>query len=137
MLVITYTSEHNHPWPTQRNAFAGSTRCHTPKHPKPTPLQKEEPAVDRVKEEALHIESTTKEDKAIMDRVAEEEDDFNLTTNKPTSTMNSLFADLVGFEGACPTSRPTLDMEGNSRGDKGLMDMFDWSEALELSNKKY
>ncbi|KAK8643954.1 hypothetical protein V6N13_013231 [Hibiscus sabdariffa] len=26
MLVITYTSEHNHPWPTHRNALAGSTR---------------------------------------------------------------------------------------------------------------
>ncbi|KAL5977278.1 WRKY transcription factor [Asimina triloba] len=26
MLVITYTSEHNHPWPTQRNALAGSSR---------------------------------------------------------------------------------------------------------------
>ncbi|XP_073129304.1 probable WRKY transcription factor 14 [Henckelia pumila] len=31
MLVITYTSEHNHPWPTQRNALAGSTRSHTSK----------------------------------------------------------------------------------------------------------
>lgn len=30
MLVITYTSEHNHPWPTQRNALAGSTRSHQP-----------------------------------------------------------------------------------------------------------
>lgn len=28
MLVITYTAEHNHPWPTQRNALAGSTRSH-------------------------------------------------------------------------------------------------------------
>lgn len=26
MLVVTYTAEHNHPWPTQRNALAGSTR---------------------------------------------------------------------------------------------------------------
>lgn len=26
MLVITYTSEHNHPWPTHRNTLAGSTR---------------------------------------------------------------------------------------------------------------
>lgn len=26
ILVITYTSEHNHPWPTHRNALAGSTR---------------------------------------------------------------------------------------------------------------
>ncbi|GAA0163092.1 DNA-binding transcription factor [Lithospermum erythrorhizon] len=33
MLVITYTCEHNHPWPTQRNALAGSTRSssHTSK----------------------------------------------------------------------------------------------------------
>ncbi|KMS96691.1 hypothetical protein BVRB_8g200770 isoform B [Beta vulgaris subsp. vulgaris] len=30
MLVITYTSEHNHPWPTQRNALAGSTRSSQP-----------------------------------------------------------------------------------------------------------
>ncbi|QCD84017.1 WRKY transcription factor 22 [Vigna unguiculata] len=26
LLVITYTSEHNHPWPTHRNALAGSSR---------------------------------------------------------------------------------------------------------------
>jgi hypothetical protein len=32
MLVITYTSEHNHPWPTQRNALAGSTRNHPGKN---------------------------------------------------------------------------------------------------------
>ncbi|GAA0148225.1 DNA-binding transcription factor [Lithospermum erythrorhizon] len=34
MLVITYTCEHNHPWPTQRNALAGSTRSspHTSKN---------------------------------------------------------------------------------------------------------
>ncbi|XP_020234564.2 probable WRKY transcription factor 14 [Cajanus cajan] len=32
MLVITYTSEHNHPWPTQRNAFAGSSRSQPSKN---------------------------------------------------------------------------------------------------------
>ncbi|KAK6916874.1 WRKY domain [Dillenia turbinata] len=32
MLVITYTSEHNHPWPTQRNALAGSTRSQPEKN---------------------------------------------------------------------------------------------------------
>ncbi|XP_074576006.1 putative WRKY transcription factor 14 [Curcuma longa] len=41
MLVITYTSEHNHPWPTQRNALAGSVRSHSSKSAtsstKPTP----------------------------------------------------------------------------------------------------
>ncbi|KQK00881.1 probable WRKY transcription factor 35 isoform X2 [Brachypodium distachyon] len=31
-LVITYTSEHNHPWPTQRNVLAGSTRSHYAKN---------------------------------------------------------------------------------------------------------
>ncbi|CAD6335154.1 unnamed protein product [Miscanthus lutarioriparius] len=29
MLVITYTSEHNHPWPMQRNVLAGYSRPHT------------------------------------------------------------------------------------------------------------
>ncbi|XWS17975.1 hypothetical protein CRYUN_Cryun32bG0002600 [Craigia yunnanensis] len=32
MLVITYTSEHNHPWPTQRNALSGSTRSQPSKN---------------------------------------------------------------------------------------------------------
>ncbi|PWZ29110.1 putative WRKY transcription factor 35 [Zea mays] len=34
LLVITYNSEHNHPWPTQRNALAGSTRSHHAKSSK-------------------------------------------------------------------------------------------------------
>ncbi|URE32398.1 WRKY [Musa troglodytarum] len=32
ILVITYTSEHNHPWPTQRNALAGTARSHPSKN---------------------------------------------------------------------------------------------------------
>ncbi|KAK7400244.1 hypothetical protein VNO78_11445 [Psophocarpus tetragonolobus] len=32
MLVITYTSEHNHPWPTHRNALAGSSRSQPSKN---------------------------------------------------------------------------------------------------------
>ncbi|XP_074576123.1 putative WRKY transcription factor 35 [Curcuma longa] len=129
MLVITYTSEHNHPWPTHRNVFAGSTRCHTPKNPKPIP---EEP-IERVKEEALllHMDQST-EHEAMMDRVAEEEVEFDLTTNNQTATNNLFVDELAGFEVAGSTSR-TSGMEGNSRGDNGLMDMFDWSEAL----KKY
>jgi len=35
MLVITYTSEHNHPWPTQRNALAGSSRSQQSKNNTP------------------------------------------------------------------------------------------------------
>lgn len=36
MLVITYTSEHNHPWPIQRNALAGSTRSNYSGHHEPS-----------------------------------------------------------------------------------------------------
>ncbi|KAJ1394859.1 WRKY domain [Sesbania bispinosa] len=32
MLVITYSSEHNHPWPTQRNALAGTARSQSSKN---------------------------------------------------------------------------------------------------------
>lgn len=32
MLVITYTAEHNHPWPMQRNVLAGYSRPHTATH---------------------------------------------------------------------------------------------------------
>lgn len=39
LLVITYNSEHNHPWPTQRNALAGSTRSHHAKNSKNNPSQ--------------------------------------------------------------------------------------------------
>ncbi|KAE9594868.1 hypothetical protein Lal_00013327 [Lupinus albus] len=40
MLVITYTSEHNHPWPTQRNALAGSSRSQPSKNTNHTSTSK-------------------------------------------------------------------------------------------------
>ncbi|KAK9056007.1 hypothetical protein SSX86_027094 [Deinandra increscens subsp. villosa] len=49
MLVITYTSEHNHPWPTQRNALAGSTR--TPQPPKTTTTTTEQPPQKETKKD--------------------------------------------------------------------------------------
>ncbi|XP_031500975.1 probable WRKY transcription factor 35 [Nymphaea colorata] len=54
MLVITYTSEHNHPWPTQRNALAGSTRSQPSKSDsasKVCPQIQNPKAEERVKEE--------------------------------------------------------------------------------------
>ncbi|KAF3775472.1 putative WRKY transcription factor 14 [Nymphaea thermarum] len=54
MLVITYTSEHNHPWPTQRNALAGSTRSQPSKsdsESKVCPQIQNPKAEERVKEE--------------------------------------------------------------------------------------
>ncbi|KAG6504312.1 probable WRKY transcription factor 14 [Zingiber officinale] len=47
MLVVTYTSEHNHPWPTQRNALAGSVRSsHHSKSIKPLPPPTDATATD-------------------------------------------------------------------------------------------
>ncbi|KAK1370310.1 WRKY domain-containing protein [Heracleum sosnowskyi] len=61
MLVITYTSEHNHPWPTQRNALAGSTRNqHASKTTNPT--SKTLPTADSQYQNSLDL-SIFKEEK--------------------------------------------------------------------------
>nr|GME16132.1 probable WRKY transcription factor 14 [Ipomoea batatas] len=72
MLVITYTSEHNHPWPTQRNALAGSTRSQAAKNaaaksslsqtPTPNDTQTDPHDTPPVKEET----TTAPEDRAIQ-----------------------------------------------------------------------
>ncbi|KAK1278544.1 putative WRKY transcription factor 14 [Acorus gramineus] len=54
MLVITYTSEHNHPWPMQRNALAGSTRSQPSKNNNNTASKVASPSTQRprsIKEE--------------------------------------------------------------------------------------
>ncbi|XP_059666775.1 probable WRKY transcription factor 14 [Cornus florida] len=53
MLVITYTSEHNHPWPTQRNALAGSTRSQPSKN---TAASKNSPSSQSQKTTSLNEE---------------------------------------------------------------------------------
>ncbi|KAL6567233.1 WRKY Transcription Factor [Orobanche gracilis] len=47
MLVITYTSEHNHPWPTQRNSLAGSTRSQPSKTNPQAPTKNRNPKEDQ------------------------------------------------------------------------------------------
>ncbi|KAK8584640.1 hypothetical protein V6N13_138595 [Hibiscus sabdariffa] len=56
MLVITYTSEHNHPWPTQRNALAGSTRSQPSK---PNNASKINPKDEELKENSNDASSPT------------------------------------------------------------------------------
>ncbi|XP_018676198.2 probable WRKY transcription factor 14 [Musa acuminata AAA Group] len=80
MLVITYTSEHNHPWPTQRNALAGSTRSQASKNsssasktsfgrslvsptaPKADPKVKEEEEAAEIDNESMIPESNHPDD---------------------------------------------------------------------------
>lgn len=71
MLVITYTSEHNHPWPTQRNALAGSTRSQpskptgskmgSPSDSQPQKTTKETEMEDMAKQQLDIDEGTTLE----------------------------------------------------------------------------
>ncbi|XP_022925689.1 probable WRKY transcription factor 14 isoform X2 [Cucurbita moschata] len=78
MLVITYTSEHNHPWPTQRNALAGSSRSQHSKHnssSKPSPATPQTPTTiiqeDQTKNEATRSSPSSSNNK-VKEEVVEE-----------------------------------------------------------------
>nr|QRX38899.1 transcription factor WRKY2 [Lilium regale] len=102
MLVITYTSEHNHPWPTQRNALAGSTRSSHPaknissaasKISPPANLKEEEP-----KEEVISTIVPVKEEMAGNDH-QEFQDQVLQHTYKPMipdSNQSDDFFDELG-----------------------------------------
>jgi hypothetical protein len=60
LLVITYNSEHNHPWPTQRTALAGSTRSHHAKNGKNNSLHNlQKPIVKAESDQAAAAASAT------------------------------------------------------------------------------
>ncbi|KAM0920156.1 hypothetical protein ACQ4PT_007681 [Festuca glaucescens] len=69
MLVITYTSDHNHPWPTQRNALAGSTRP-VAKNNVPSSLAVAAPGPTR--------NSITNEDRDSVHHQLKQEDDLDV-----------------------------------------------------------
>ncbi|XP_047326237.1 probable WRKY transcription factor 35 [Impatiens glandulifera] len=82
MLVITYTSEHNHAWPTQRNALAGSTRSQPNKMVGTTSKSKSSTCSKQPhKASSLTLINTKKEeDEKEQPMVKEEQMDGNDTT---------------------------------------------------------
>ncbi|KAK6796343.1 hypothetical protein RDI58_004044 [Solanum bulbocastanum] len=153
MLVITYTSEHNHPWPTQRNALAGSTRSqpNNSKHTNNTiipnnPEQKESTnnisAYPKVKEEVA-------EEDVHNHQLVEMRDDeeFSKDSYQPVMLPDSsnqchedFFADLVELE-ADPLNllfAKTLSADINELGQKKDIEfnMYDWSKDGNTSNNK-
>lgn len=75
MLVITYTSEHNHPWPTQRNALAGSTRSQPSKNNTSTKnSETSQPQNDttKPKEEQENNNNSDGNDSPVVNNVKEE-----------------------------------------------------------------
>ncbi|KAJ0970875.1 hypothetical protein J5N97_018834 [Dioscorea zingiberensis] len=152
MLVITYTSEHNHPWPTQRNALAGSTRSQPSKNMnssaqkinqmKPATSMKEEP------KDTTSSSSTTpvvkEEGGELADKAMEASDDQELDqmfheSYKPmmpeSNHPDDFFADLAELE---PDPMNLIFSKGGLLGDKldeeresnkAIMDpfnIFDW-----------
>lgn len=84
MLVITYTSEHNHPWPTQRNALAGSTRSQPSKNnnngaaanSKNKPTSPKEEQKDQSSNEANVSPSTTTSTACVKEEIDHDHQDI-------------------------------------------------------------
>ncbi|XP_042029305.1 probable WRKY transcription factor 14 isoform X2 [Salvia splendens] len=98
MLVITYTSEHNHPWPTQRNALAGSTRA----QPSKTSVAKTSPKSTNTKDELKETSTEPAAVKTEVDEAEEAEFDDGLSYKPALPESNqsedSFFAGLGEIE---------------------------------------
>ncbi|XP_042022512.1 probable WRKY transcription factor 14 [Salvia splendens] len=148
MLVITYTSEHNHPWPTQRNALAGSTRSQPSKtaaaktSPKPKDEQKEtstETAAPSstnsaaVKEEVDQEFDNNNNQTMEAAEEAEFDDEFSQQSYKPALPESNQNEDSF-FAGLGEIEADSLDLlfiqgfDGRDHGGKGLdpFGFYDW-----------
>ncbi|KAH0698680.1 hypothetical protein KY284_012895 [Solanum tuberosum] len=154
MLVITYTSEHNHPWPTQRNALAGSTRSqpnnskHTnntiiPNNPQSqTDTDEQKETTNNISEYPKVKEEVAEEDVRHNHQLVEMRDDeeFSKDSYQPIMLPDSsnqchedFFADLIELE-ADPLNllfAKTLSGDINELGQKKDIEsfnMYDWSK---------
>ncbi|KAL2473894.1 putative WRKY transcription factor 35 [Forsythia ovata] len=147
MLVITYTSEHNHPWPTQRNALAGSTRSQPSKNnnsaSKTSPNSQSQKATNPTEEETEnHTENVIPSPMAVkkedLDNQLEMDDaelneKFSSQSYKPallgSNQCEDLFADLGEIE-ADPLDLLFMDSFSGDEGreNKALdpFSFYDW-----------
>ncbi|GFP84199.1 probable WRKY transcription factor 14 [Phtheirospermum japonicum] len=147
MLVITYTSEHNHPWPTQRNALAGSTRSqpsktnpcssktppnpHDPQTPAANPKQ-EHKTENTVNPHSANVKLEEMDQELDNNQLeiddAEFDEGFPAGAYKPTSAADSnqsedsFFADLGEIE---PDPLDILFTRGNKDLDPFVF--YDWA----------
>ncbi|XP_022892495.1 probable WRKY transcription factor 35 [Olea europaea var. sylvestris] len=148
MLVITYTSEHNHPWPTQRNALAGSARSQPSKNNNPAsktspnsqsqrgknPRDKDiQNNTENVIPSPMDVKNEDLDNQLEMDG-AELNEGFSSQSYKPalsgSNQSEDLFADLGEIE-AGPLDLLFMDgFSGDEGGDNKALDPFsfyDWS----------
>ncbi|KAI0509953.1 hypothetical protein KFK09_010553 [Dendrobium nobile] len=166
MLVITYTSEHNHPWPTQRNALAGSTRSHPSKSNNNASTSKNSPhnlnqLSTNIKEEHKECSSSTinlvKEEEAYeMEKalVDPQDHDFDQVFDESTFMMSDsnqpddFFADLAELESSDPMNlifpkgfmgdhdHAKLDEERERNKALDPFNMFDWEGGSSIEETK-
>ncbi|KAK9696983.1 hypothetical protein RND81_08G008000 [Saponaria officinalis] len=124
MLVITYTSEHNHPWPTQRNALAGSSRSHPSKGTNDAPVssssQNDEVLVkDEINDKEVHADIDARNGSMSLAN-------YNTTVNNSTTTTTSMKDEEV-----------TIDKHfGNKLEDNNNEDYYD-DDQLPVINDNY
>lgn len=161
MLVITYTSEHNHPWPTQRNALAGSTRSSQPASKTSSKslssLPSEEPSSNTfhnvliqdenksisttstttlsIKEEEIGLNDERLDNKKV-DEIIESYRPLILPEPKSNGHEQQpdqdFFADLVEFESEDP-----LDLFSSTQGGNGFESfsgLFEWAANNTTTN---
>lgn len=139
MLVITYTSDHNHPWPTQRNALAGSTRSQPskvnfpkspPLQPHPTPLAA---AAAPPSEAGGRKEEESPGDAAGEGEFGEGGIPYRPAPHDSDRSEDLLFADLEEIEGGDPMSLLLPREFGGGGGKDGKpldidpFDLYDWT----------
>ncbi|PKA53231.1 putative WRKY transcription factor 14 [Apostasia shenzhenica] len=144
MLVITYTSEHNHPWPTQRNALAGSTRSQPSKPAisntsssssssscKITPHCSQKKPISSIKEEEdegskENCASSSSTKQAVKEELAFQPDDFFADLAElETDPMNLIFpAKFMGDK------LINVERENTSKGMDPFNNLFDWGGEM-------
>jgi hypothetical protein len=105
MLVITYTSEHNHPWPTQRNALAGSTRNHHSKNSGGSSGSKNE---KQEQQSNTDVKEEPNKDPAA-----------NTTTTTTTTTTSTITTMTTSASPAAVVKEETLAAAGSSEAPLG------------------
>uniref|UniRef100_A0A0E0KLQ2 WRKY domain-containing protein n=1 Tax=Oryza punctata TaxID=4537 RepID=A0A0E0KLQ2_ORYPU len=107
MLVITYTAEHNHPWPMQRNLLAGYARSH-------------------------HTHATSRNKQQQQQTIFSDPAALMITSSSSSSSSPcNLYADVLGGQQAAPNMMMTTEA---GTGPSAADEVFAELEELEPDN---
>ncbi|CAA7408955.1 unnamed protein product [Spirodela intermedia] len=146
MLVITYTSDHNHPWPTQRNSLAGSTRSRPTKNgssaTKSSPSDRNPPLPEVASHPSVK-EEEAREMKKTVDNTEKRELNLVFEPNckvlmNSSSQPDDFFADLSELDASDPLGLAFASkaLIGVERENKDSLAIFDWVANSSTETKK-